>query len=624
MFNSRGRGLRDDSPSNARAGRAVTRVAVLLALAVTGIALSRCGRDKPSGWTGIYEWPAQEDYDIFPIERAVAALASVGMVLDADSVHCDRVALEDANEAWANIVHEVQTEELARLRSRLSECLDSMRWRLQQDSADPDAVPITSSLAFFDPRSKTVYAVKRAFKPEGWNEDEFRYFIALHELVHVWRDQQTPLLSLMKDSTATTEGWNIARFMLEGEAQFAAAYLVNQDGVSATFPADQWTVADISKRDLVYRAYDVPYISGAQRALEIFEAGGWPALLQAFDDPPASSEQAMHPEKREDAPQLPLDPSELDEEGLYRVVAEDRLGELGFLALFQTAYTPTVSDRTAAAGWDGDLVSLVELPSGEEVLFGRSVWDRETDVEQVMKVLRRNRSAALRRSGCVIDWTSGDEALLDSPAFATWARRTGHWQGQPEDAASTAQVEARFIAEAAAVSYDDYESTHLSFPALGVRIDLPRGWLAAGEFGLLSVPPPNGGPGTLGIRMVVGPPLPDVSGEKLSERLQQRISVYDSGEDSTRIFEVRRIDDTEGVISSSRSENGLQHRALALPTRAGILLFHVDALPSAQAHLHDAWETLIQQIRTGVIDERTWNEQQMVFEEPLPDLELPR
>jgi hypothetical protein len=129
------------------------------------------------------------------------------------------------------------------------------------------------------------------------------------------------------------------------------------------------------------------------------------ALRAAFERPPRSTEQVLHPEKYWDEPardeprRIVFDASKLGED--WKVLREDTLGELA-LAIVVTA--PSQRDSTdfanpmallgleftndVAAGWGGD--RLVLLGNGaSRVLRWVTVWDGERDAGEFFGTMRQ-------------------------------------------------------------------------------------------------------------------------------------------------------------------------------------------------------------------------------------------
>jgi len=609
MFNPRGRRRR--AALAARLGALVAWLACAGMFGCSEEPVHQAVTAAPLGW------PPHEEYKVLPIRRAAAALALAGIESDADAVRVERVTSQRATEindlSWA----EKWTKDQHRLRSMWCSSMGDRR----ATASEADEPGLLGAAASYDPQSQTVFAVEGMDHVE--QDEEVVLFTAVHELVHRWRDQESDMLEIFAATASSTEDWWITKLLLEGEAHFVTSKLFLELSDSSITPRDQWTLAEALLNGLSYGSPHLTYVAGAQWNDERFRAAGWPTVHRSFDDPLASIEQDLHREKRGDAPQVPLLPSDVESEGLFAELASDTLGELGFLDIFERQWTPGVTGRIAAAGWDGDLVSLIELPGGEEVLFARSTWDRESDAEHVMEIIERNSTGTARRRGCMIDWTSGDESLLNSEAFAAWGQRTDHWRPHPADAASTALAEARIVAEERASAYWSDTFGHFDFPTAGVRIEIEDGWLPMPLQGGWVIFKLFGDDNALVVDLVIEPPLPGSTQADLRERIHQRVAVHDFGTDSTRSFDVRMFGEVEAVTASSESADGVEHRTLALSTKDGVVLLLLTAAEAPDVDVDVEWDALLGHVKTGVLDDRTWNEEHKVFQEHLPDLELP-
>jgi hypothetical protein len=157
---------------------------------------------------------------------------------------------------------------------------------------------------------------------------------------------------------------------------------------------------------------DFAWRRGAVFALSLFVRGGLRALDQAYDRPPLSTEQVIHPEKylRGEKP-VTIDPASVEEylagkgyQALYRTV----LGELGAAILLETHFSK--EDLSAASeGWGGDTFVVFEKKGSPALVLWVTEWDGEPDAvefqAQAFRLLQRVppvdaplSAAALRRN----------------------------------------------------------------------------------------------------------------------------------------------------------------------------------------------------------------------------------
>ncbi len=135
-------------------------------------------------------------------------------------------------------------------------------------------------------------------------------------------------------------------------------------------------------------------------------AGGWRLAFHALDDPPASTEQILHPEKYfvdRDTPSLVelADLSLPRDAAAFGFLARGKLGEAILLASLLHAGGPggdaldEEPARRAAAGWDGDAWIVYSKPGGELALVWATTWDSPEDAREFAEAAAA--AAALRR-----------------------------------------------------------------------------------------------------------------------------------------------------------------------------------------------------------------------------------
>jgi hypothetical protein len=161
----------------------------------------------------------------------------------------------------------------------------------------------------------------------------------------------------------------------------------------------------------------LPYVVGRDFARAVQERGGWDAIKAAWNAPPASMEQVLHPEKffAREAPR-PVRIAYSPAHG--RPLADGVLGELftrTFLAAglgddapgFSAATASESEDEVqrAAAGWGGDSYKAWDV-KGKTLVVWRSEWDRPEDA-------REFQAAALRR----LERTHGAKKNLQGAAL---------------------------------------------------------------------------------------------------------------------------------------------------------------------------------------------------------------
>lgn len=142
--------------------------------------------------------------------------------------------------------------------------------------------------------------------------------------------------------------------------------------------------------DVVRRQLAMPAEDGVRFVDEIVSGGGYAALDRAYDPPPDSMEQVLHPGRfaiRETVREVPELAVEI--EG-YETVDDGTYGEWRLSLLIGDAVSPGLLTQTAA-GWGGDAHQL--LVNGDEMVFvyiyGGDTEDDAIEVAQAFLALAR-------------------------------------------------------------------------------------------------------------------------------------------------------------------------------------------------------------------------------------------
>jgi hypothetical protein len=220
----------------------------------------------------------------------------------------------------------------------------------------------TSQLAgFYDPDEKRMYLLadlgKEAERSTLW-----------HELVHALQDQHYDLKQMVDWSPDATDRISAIQCLAEGDATSAMmdAILAPQGLVATELPdgvlgPDALLVeGSASLKDvppILKRSIMAPYNDGLAFVHHLRRKGGWASVDAAWQKPPQSTEQILHPEKYlvGEAPELvPLPPPPVPGATLaYR----DVLGEQTFRLIFQD-WMPLRTAIESASDWAGDRAAV--------------------------------------------------------------------------------------------------------------------------------------------------------------------------------------------------------------------------------------------------------------------------
>ena len=292
----------------------------------------------------------------------------------------------------------------------------------------------------YDPKVGWFYVLERkrnwlsrALAGGGPDEAEL---VTLHELDHALQDQHFDLKVMQE---ALLEPRNSDREMglqawEEGDAtlvMFQHAMVLQGGSPEDVGPIGwmaQWTLAvpgmgEFGKAPLYFqRSLVLPYFAGMDLVHQVRSRGGWQAVNRMYQDPPASSEQVLHPEKYiwdRDPPRSVSIPLPSDWSG-WSAVGEDTGGEF-LLSIFLEQHGPPGAE-VAARGWGGDRLRLYRR--GREVfLVWLTVWDSPREASRFAGAARQ---AVKRAPGRWQVLAAGDRVtLLQSvpPELLDQARR---------------------------------------------------------------------------------------------------------------------------------------------------------------------------------------------------------
>jgi hypothetical protein len=218
----------------------------------------------------------------------------------------------------------------------------------------------------------------------------------VHELTHAVQDQYFDLNAMFKkDRNAHNDDAEMAhQALVEGDATAVMLdYLLEPSGRTFLQLPDLVFVGH-AQLDVESSQYDVlrtapeyvketlvfPYSYGAS-FLQRVRANNqpWSVVDKIYADPPASTEQIIHPQKYigpRDAPKVVEieDPTpQLGKD--WKIAYKNVMGEFSLYLLLKLSLSEEAA-KTAASGWGGDRVMLVEEGnSGHSAVFLETAWD---------------------------------------------------------------------------------------------------------------------------------------------------------------------------------------------------------------------------------------------------------
>ncbi len=298
--------------------------------------------------------------------------------------------------------------------------------------------------AFYDPRTKTMHLIKEpeakdrpaakkksggllesllgGGKKQGFDKDENKTVIA-HELTHALADQNYDLAKMQKAVKDDDDQSLALSALIEGEATLTmiGAQMEDWTGVATKeLPASTLDstfslmmpfmpmMSGPSLREapaILSEGMLVPYLRGMIFCAKLANDGGWDAISKAYEKPPVSTEQILHPEKYRAKPDLPtkVDLGKLDPGAGWKEIGRNVVGEAQLGILLRSH-----GGRPIAAGWDGDRFAVFEGPEGKLGLVWFTTWDTETDAADFARQYTRFQTSKIG------DGVSSPDAFPDS------------------------------------------------------------------------------------------------------------------------------------------------------------------------------------------------------------------
>jgi hypothetical protein len=239
---------------------------------------------------------------------------------------------------------------------------------------------------YYSPDRDELFVVSRTGQTVGVVE---RVTYA-HEFTHQLQDQNFDLGSL--DTTAVDQSDRaLAQLaLIEGDATWAQTAWITQNlsseelGELLAAALDPEALEALNNAPAYLRETSLfPYQDGLALVQRLTADGDYEPVNAAFDDPPDSTEQVLHPNKylqREDPIRVRI-PDSFPGGFAGRVgsgwteLARDTLGEL-ILRVWLTEHNVDAElAREAAAGWGGDRLVLLRSPDGSLAVALKTTWD---------------------------------------------------------------------------------------------------------------------------------------------------------------------------------------------------------------------------------------------------------
>ncbi|HKY59434.1 MAG TPA: hypothetical protein VJP59_00335 [Gemmatimonadota bacterium] len=282
---------------------------------------------------------------------------------------------------------------------------------------------------YYEPARKTFYLA-------DWLPRLIQRAVVAHEATHALQDQHYDLVGWMAEVAPTEDGALARAAVIEGDAMVAMlAYLLGPVGAGPENLPDvgrllagqagqvgQGFPTFAAAPPALQRLFLFPYVEGSAFVQAGLREGGWAAIDSLYADPPASTEQILHPERYWDARDPPRS-AELPAGVPGAPWISGSWGEVGIQIILAAALTDTAAVQDAARGWDGDRYALYRSEGGPPAFAWTLLWDTPRDAERFARAYSQ---AAVRRFPGPAHMTTG----IGRFGFAAAGRRLDlRWSG---------------------------------------------------------------------------------------------------------------------------------------------------------------------------------------------------
>ena len=289
-----------------------------------------------------------------------------------------------------SIEEDLSEEDLALFRQ--SDVATKLLGLVPPDSSLLDSVADLRSegiAGYFDPTKETLFIITDETYENLSFDEEFTY---AHEYVHALQHAEYDLVALQEqtdDSAISSEAYDA---LIEGDATLTAvlwALEARPEELDALFASqsEEGDSEELSEvPDYLTRLFSFPYDEGVTFVSELYVSGGrsFAGIDDAYANPPTTTEQILHPEKYfigeiGEVVTLPSFTEALGA-GWSSEPAETR-GEFDLRVWFEVlaGADSEMSGIDAAAGWNGDVMEIMEHEDGRIAVAGSISWDDGLD-----------------------------------------------------------------------------------------------------------------------------------------------------------------------------------------------------------------------------------------------------
>jgi hypothetical protein len=210
-----------------------------------------------------------------------------------------------------------------------------------------------------------------------------------HEYAHALQDAAFDIGAAREESDLADDDAALARVALEEGDATAVMFEWALDGnltpeellgISAQPLPDMTGIPEWMVQQLT-----LPYTAGFQFVSQLQFSGGWSAVDAAYADPPASTEQVLHPETYLEG-ESPLEVEGVDVAAAlgdgWTEVESTTIGEAMVVIWMDQLGVSAADAAEAGTGWGGDRLRVAQGPGGEWALAWSIAFDTPADATQ--------------------------------------------------------------------------------------------------------------------------------------------------------------------------------------------------------------------------------------------------
>jgi hypothetical protein len=265
--------------------------------------------------------------------------------------------------------------------------------------------------AFYDQHQHKLYM----FEDASLDNSQNRVVLA-HELTHALQDQHFSLKRLPLEAKDNDDRAAAASALVEGDATLVMSEFMLKNltlsslkdnlAASVTQNMEQLAKAPRFLREMLV----FPYLRGQEFCGALYGRGGYDAVSQAYQYPPTSTSQILHPEKylatpREEPIAVGWPDTTLNGK---KPIAENTVGEMGMRILI-SEWVDDATGESAAEGWRGDRYLCYE---GGAALVWKTVW---SSPEEAAEFFTAERKALEKRHQLTVGIATAGSYVADAP-----------------------------------------------------------------------------------------------------------------------------------------------------------------------------------------------------------------